>query len=148
MSELVAFKKDHLVSLLDQKINVHCKEWFLNGIADVLANLKPGQGEAMSIIHNGVVMCCGGINTFWPGRGHLWCVFNEESKRSFVTTFRLVNKWISSLKYNRIELSVDHGEHFKVGARRAQLLGFKLEIWKAEKYLPDGGTVAVYVKVR
>jgi hypothetical protein len=144
MSELVKFKPDHLIPLLEQQINAPLKDWFMSGVVYDLE-----KSDAVSFIYKGEVMVCGGITKYWAGRGQLWAVFNENSKYNFVPTFRMIKHWLNheiGNNYNRIELSV--ACDFEIGKRRAEMLGFGLECAVAKKYLPTGGDCSLYSMVR
>lgn len=105
--------------------------------------------DSICILWNDQVMLCGGICLMWPGRGHIWTVFNLDSKYNFVPVFRSIKSWLAmqlKTKYTRIEMSIDYG--LDLAYRRAELLGFKVEIERAARYLPDGQDARTYVMVR
>ena len=144
MSELIDFKEEHLMELVDQPINSFLADWIKTGFAKDLEKI-----DSKTFIHGGKVQVCGGVQPYWTGRGQLWTVFSESTKTNFVPTFRCIKRWLDSLlseKYRRIELSVDCG--FYVAMRRAELLGFELETPRAKLYLPDGTDAALYSIVR
>lgn len=144
MSNLVPFKREHLYPLLDEPHNQHMAPHFTEALCDTLEGL-----DSVSYISGERVLAIGGITPYWPGRGHVWSLFSLEAKKNFVPLYRAMNGWINEMldtKYRRIELSVDYG--FKKGMRRAQMMGFKLECEHAKGYLPDGGDVSVFSRVR
>lgn len=145
MFKTVKFHSDHLIPLLAQGMNEPLRDWFVSGRAQILEL----HSESITIMWNDIPMVCSGVSEYWPGRGQLWAVLNEESKRNAAGTFRIYRKWIVSdllKKYHRIEMSVDYG--FDQGKRRAKMLGFTLECERAKKYLPDGGDCSLYSIVR
>lgn len=142
MFELVPYKHEHVVQLLDQKINLSVKEYFLNGPGREFEN----RGTAVTGMLNGEVMVCGAIEKIWDNRGIIWCVFNERSKHNHISIFRAMKKYLKESAYNRIEVSVDCA--FTHGRRRVEMLGFKLECERAAKFLPDGTDCAIYSMVR
>lgn len=111
--------------------------------ADLLESL-----DSVSILEGKTYLFCGGISEYWPGRGHVWSVFNPESKKNFVPLYRAIQGLLKDRqgRYSRIEMSVDYG--FTVANRRARLLGFKLEIERARKYHPGGRDASIYSMVR
>ena len=143
MSEVLKFKLEHLAPLLEQQMNASLKNWAETEYAEHMEKT-----DAVTFFHNGVPMVCGGISEYWKGRGHLWCIFNEESKEHFIPTFRAIKAWLTDMqkKYFRIELSVS--TEFFQGHRRAKMLGFEMEILAAKKYLPSGETCSIYSLVR
>lgn len=141
MFETVPLEDKHLAKLLDEPMNASLRPHMTN------LNLVKS-GDCATILVNGEVMLCGGINEYWKGRGHLWSVFSENSREHFVPTFRGIQAWIRTMlqnKYDRIEMSITCG--FLQGHRRAKLLGFKMELLRAEKYL-FGEDCSIYSLVR
>jgi hypothetical protein len=140
MIESVPYKHEHIVPLLYQPINDGVRKFFLSA-----AGKQVEATDSISIIVDGIVMCCGGILEMWTGRGHIWCVFNQESKRNFIPVYRAIKAFLKQRekKYPRIEMSIPIG--FDFAKRRAEMLGFKCEIEYAAKYLNDGTACSVYV---
>ena len=144
MFETVKFKADHLLPLLNEQLNKDLQYWFTSGMVYDLEKT-----ESVSFINKGEVMVCGGITDYWKGRGQVWSIFSERSKKCFVPTYRAIQKWLKyeiETNYKRIELSVDLG--FEIGKRRAEMLGFQLECPLARKYLPGGEDCSLYAMVR
>ncbi len=144
MSELIPFRADHLYKILSEPANESLRGQFAPELCKDLEST-----DSMSFVYNGMVQVCGGITTYWPGRGQVWSVFSDTTKNNFVPTFRVIRRWLRLMidtKYHRIELSVDAG--FPIGRRRAEMLGFQMECARARKYLPDGADCALYALVR
>lgn len=143
MFELVPYKKEHVIPMLDQKENLALKEPFLAGAAEGLEATG-----ATTIMVNGIPAVCGGVLQYWEGRGQVWAVFNEEFKNNFVPVFRGLKVFIKVHleKYRRLETSIPL--EFPKGKRRAEMLGFKLECELARQYLPNGGDASLYSIVR
>lgn len=144
MFRLEPFKIEHFMELSKEPINQNLHHMIESG--QVFGLL---QTEALTFFKGEQIMICGGITQYWPGRGHLWTVFSENAKDSFVPVFRVIDEWLKKLlstKYHRIEVSVDWD--FEIGKKRAEMLGFKLEIERAKKYLPSGEDCAIYAMVR
>lgn len=143
MSEIVKFEPHHLRLLINEPANEHMKAFFSD---QLIADLE--KTDAVTFYYNGSVQVCGGISHYWPGRGQVWSVFSETSKRNFLPTYRAVKRWLKDRldnHYERIELSVNC--KFLIGKRRAEMLGFELEIERAKKYL-NGEDCSVYSMVR
>lgn len=143
MFDLVPYKREHLIPLLDQRENLSVKELFISGTAESLE-----KSDAFTLLVNGVPSVCGGVLRYWEGRGQIWCVFNEDFRHNFVPVFRGIKVYLSEqLKtYRRIEASIPID--FPKGRRRIEMLGFKLECELAEKFLPDGRSCSLYALVR
>lgn len=144
MFDIRPFETEHLLSLIHEPANKEYETWFKSGLAFELEKT-----DAVSFFVKDRLQLCGGIRPYWPGRGQIWIVFSEHIKHSFVPSFRAINKWLTyQLKnnYKRIELSVDHS--FPLGRRRAELLGFKLDVEIADQFLPSGEACSLYSMVR
>ena len=89
MFERVAFKRNHVIDLLQQKINDDGREFFKNVNFDVIESL-----ESFTGMLNGRPVVCGGVVPFWNGRGYLWTVFDEGSKNCFVPVFRGIKSFL------------------------------------------------------
>lgn len=145
MFKVIEYKAEHLNFLVNDTFNAHVKEWIKNGFAkEMERGWKSG-----TILVNGEVTLCGGVTEYWPGRAQLWTVFGEVCKRNFLPTFRGIKVFLNTLPYRRLELCVPVGTSYEERARRrAELLGFELEVDCAKKYLPGGGDAALYSWVR
>lgn len=144
MCELVPFKLEHLEPLIKQRMNANLIDWYSSGRPKTLEN-----SNSITIMIDGSPMFCGGVTEYWPGRGQLWSVFSEDSKNHFIMVFRSIRRLLKYLldeRFKRIEMSVDYG--FIQGIRRANLLGFTLEVVRAKSYLPGGGDATLYSLVR
>lgn len=141
MFEYVPYKREHITMLLDQKMNEDTRQFFT---PEALTALETQEcGTAMV---NGVPYWCGGIAKCWEGRGMIWSVFNEESKKNFLPLFRGLKKVLEKSPYRRLEVAIPF--HFQQGKRRAELLGFRLECDRAKKFLPNGEDCSLYALVR
>jgi hypothetical protein len=141
MFKIIPFKKEHIIPLLDQPINLHVKDLFLGGLAE-----KMEADGASTGFYNDEVMVCGGVSIIWPGRGILWTVFNEKSKQCFVPVLWGIRKWVDEYPLRRIEMSVPTGN--ENARRRALLLGFELEAEFMRSFLPNGGDCSLFSKVK
>lgn len=143
MFSLVAYKKEHVIPMLDQPSNLHAKTDYLAGLAE-WAETK----ESFTGVLNGLPVVCGGLLMCWKDRGQIWTVFSEECKSNFIPVFRGIRAYLDQQneKVARLELSIPC--EFELGRRRAELLGFKLECERARKFLPDGTDCALYSRVR
>ncbi len=143
MCEIILYRKEHLLDLLDQPINRSIKDWALGPGAAAMES-----EDSITILYKGQVMVCGGVSKIWEGRGIIWSIFSEDSKIHFVATYRAIRRWLCDMqkKYARIEMSVDYG--FFQGCRRAELLGFEIETVRAKRYTPSGNDCSIYSLIR
>lgn len=142
--EWVKFEREHILPLLDQKINANIRESYRAQIAEQLESVP----DSFTGILDGKVMICGGALKYWNGRAFIWTVFNEESKGCFLIVFRQIQNLFRDLltRYHRLELAIPR--EFEIGRRRAKLLGFQLECECARKFLDDGTDCALYSLIR
>lgn len=145
MSSIIAFRAEHLKHLLSQELNKHERGLFTE---DFILSMETNH-QYITLIYKDKIMACGGITPYWPGRGEVWTIFSEESKYNFVATFRMIRWWLHQqlkLNYRRVELSIPPDN--LNARRRSELLGFKLEVERARKYLPTGEDCSLYSLVR
>lgn len=143
MFDLIAYKKEHVLPLVEQDINASIRALYKGGLAKTLESFTSVTGT-----YKGVPMVCGGVFKLWEGRACVWTVFNEQSKTCFVPVFRGIKTFLSLQlnEYRRLEITVP--VDFEVGHRRALLLGFKQECALAKSFLPDGTDCSLYSMVR
>jgi len=141
--QLIPYRSEHVMPLIEQSMNSDIRDSYVGGLAQMLEKC----GGVTGLV-NGVPMVCGGVVTLWEGRGCVWTVFNEDSRRCFVPVFRGIRKFLQEqLKnYRRLEIAVPLS--FEIGHRRAKMLGFKVECHLARKYLPNGEDCVLYAMVR
>lgn len=141
MFNVVQFKKEHLKVMITQDINKVIEDCMTSGLANQFE-----RSLSATFMKKDKPLACAGISKVWPGRGHLWCVFDETSKADFLPLMRGAYSWLDNMSkmFPRIELSVDHGPFHEVASKRAEMLGFKLECSEAKKYLPNGESASIY----
>ena len=141
--QLVPYRAEHVLPLLDQSMNSDIRDSYVGGLAQLLETHPSVTG-----VVNGIPMVCGGVIKMWEGRGCVWTVFNEESRRCFVPVFRGIKAFLKGQlrEYRRLELAVPVS--FEIGHRRAKMLGFRVECHFAEKFLPNGEDCVLYAMIR
>lgn len=144
MSEIVNFKSGHLFALIKEPMNKHLEEWFKSGLVKQLE-----EGESFTMLVDGKIMVCGGITKYWEGRGQIWSVFSEMSRQNFTPVYRGIKGWLEDqLKKNYVRIEMSVSCDMDVAKRRAELLGFEVEVERARKYLPSGEDCTLYSMVR
>lgn len=141
--KLVPFKAVHIMPMLEQPINIAHRDQFTNGVAEWVEQ----KGCFTGLLGEKPVVC-GGILAYWPGRGQIWTMFDENCGGNFVPIFRGIKRYLKEQGkvFKRIEVSIPYD--FSIGRRRAEMLGFKLECDRATAFLPDGGDAALYSLVQ
>lgn len=142
MFEILRFEPDHIIPLLAEEMNRQYMDWYYTGYAHKLKQNTVCFTGRM----NGQVLICAGIAPLWPGRGYIWCVLSEHIRAHSISVYRGARRWLKAQPYNRLEMDVP--VDLEIAHRRAEWLGFNLEIKRARKYMPDGGDASVYVWVR
>lgn len=141
MFKVIPFKKEHVIPLLDQKINQSQKVHFLSEKVNDLEKM-----HSFTMCWNDEVLVCYGVVPIWDKRGVLWVVFSETSKFNFIPIIRATKRLLRSSEFDRVEMAIPC--HFEVGHRRARLLDFTLETKIAKKYFPSGEDCTLYAWVR
>lgn len=145
MFKIIPFQAEHLTALTNDTFNSFIPAWVETGYAKSME--RPGLSG--TILVKGEVTLCGGVTEYWPGRAQVWTILGESCKANFLPTFRGIKKFLDSMPYARLELCVPCGTFFFSNAcRRAELLGFEMEIPQATKYLVGGGDATVFVKIQ
>ena len=99
-----------------------------------------------TVMKDGVPILCGGVIEFWKNRGGLWAIVSKDcGPKEFVAVHRLVQSFLASLPYARLEFHVD--VDFEQGHRWASLLGFEMEAPRLRAYQPNGRDAALYARV-
>jgi hypothetical protein len=142
---LIPFKAEHVKPWAEQPINHMLKTWIANEVPERLEKA----GHSVSGVVNGEILVCGGTSEYWPGRCELWTAFNENSRYNFVPVFRGIKRWLDTVNYRRIELSIPlDPKQWAIGCRRAVLLGFELEVKCMRGYFPNGSDASLYVRLK
>lgn len=144
MVEVVPFKKEHMLELLKEPHN----QWLGTAISEAQMEATEKTGMAQTVLRKstGKVLCVGGVTEYWPGRGECWCTFTKDCKEEFVLIHRVALRLFESVPVRRIEASV--AINFNEGHRWIKALGFTLDAPLLKAYLPGGGDVALYSKVK
>lgn len=143
MIEVAPFKAEHFDYILETGMVDKKLRPFLT--KDHGQNIEK-RGGYFSILEDKKAVAIGGITEFWKGRGEAWLIFGQPRTQSFVTIFKIVQRFIQLSTLSRIEMIIECD--FVQGHRWARLLGFKKECEKMEKYLPDGSNASLYALVR
>lgn len=146
MFSVLKFHTSHLDVLPDKVANFDVRAWVAKGHAAALEQ----EQYAFTILKDGVPSIYGGVVEHTTNRAAVWVIFNPAfGGTSFVGIFRIMRKAILSFPYDRLELAVDLDHDFSdMAIRRAQLLGFELEVPRARKYFSHGGDAALLAMVR
>lgn len=138
--EQVRFKTGHADVLLDEGLQP-------KGDNGAMFKQREGFKHSYTILRDGHPIWSGGIIPYWAKRGHAWMLFGRGCAKNFVPVFRAVHQILrKQTEFDRIETDVP--TDFLQAHRRALLLGFRLEVPRAQKYSPTGEDRAIYIWVR
>lgn len=96
-------------------------------------------------ISDGKVLFVGGVSNYWKGRAEVWAILADHSGPKMLAITRAAKLLLSYCPIRRLELSVDCS--FEPGHRWAEMLGFKMEAERMQKYLLDGKDATLYARV-
>ena len=127
MPRAVPFQPTHLGLLDLQESQVYLKPFIENW---QLGKTLAAPARSWTVIHDGRVLGCGGVNDYWQGYGRCWAFLSNGVRVShFLFIHRLVawyfDEWFKRQTYHRIDATVDL--KFKPGHQWMRLLGFKPE---------------------
>jgi len=101
--------------------------------------------QGFTLIHEGVVIACGGVYRLWENVGEAWIFGSEHIAKKPISFHKAVLRSIKKMKdsgmFHRIQsiVRVDWPESL----RWEKMLGFEIE-GKLEKYTPDGVDCFIY----
>jgi hypothetical protein len=102
-----------------------------------------------SILIDGELHACMGVDPYWPGRADAWIVLNPKTKHSCVFTVRKeIIKLLDACPIRRIECSVARDENFEVSDKWATSLKFKMDHPRLKHFLQDGTDAALYSRIK
>ena len=103
------------------------------------------RGDAWTAETGDRIIGCAGIVMIGL-HGTAWAMLAHDAGRFFIAIHRAVKRGLDSCPARRIEMHVD--VNFEEGHRWARLLGFQQEAPRLRAWLPDGGDVSLYARVR
>lgn len=141
MTKLIRFKKEHMM-MLGQEALRPLAGFVTRKNLELMEQLP----HSYTIQVNEKYVLCGGFVEYWAGRAEAWAVVNQDCKREFLAMHRQVVELMDMVPFKRIELAVEID--FKPGHRWAKKLGFDLEAQRLRRYMPTGGDVSLYARVK
>lgn len=139
---VVPYQPGHLEELVIQPRQAYLRAWITPEVAKTVA-----QSPAYTALdEHGDVIGCGGVVPVWEGRALAWSFLGDTAREHMVSITRAVRRFLDMQPQRRIEITVDLD--FAEGHRWARMLGFKLDAGRLKGYLPNGGDVSLYSRVR
>lgn len=142
MIEIVAFKAEHLKTLLERG----AEPFLAPFISPASMKALESQRYARTAISGDRVIACAGIGEYWPNRGEAWAFIDPDCTTEFLSLHRAVKKFLDECPIRRIEASVDID--FPAGHRWMNLLKFRMEALCMRAFLPDGRDCSLYARVK
>jgi len=137
----VEFKKEHMEYLLQFQT-----EEYRKAITHEMMTAMEKENMFTGVNAEGEVMVCGGVRKLWEGRGELWALFNYSKRSYCLSMHKHILNIMNEANLKRIEMVV-YCEN-TLGHKLAKVLGFKVETERLTAYRPDGGDVAMYVRIK
>ena len=121
MIQIVRFQPTHL-----QGFTLQAAQAFMQGQIESPGYTKTlADGQAFTLISDGVPMFCAGLIPIWSGRALAWALVHKDAGKHMRHIVRGVRGFLDSAEPKRIEALVDDG--FTQGVHFMQILGFKEE---------------------
>lgn len=96
---------------------------------------------------DGKVVACAGATEVWSGRFLMWA-YIDRSTRHWKSVHRAAKNFVGVVSSEARRLEANVPCDFEPGRRWVEHLGFRLEIDRMPKYLPNGRDAAMYVIVK
>jgi hypothetical protein len=141
----VPFKAEHLPQIaprLQPWQREMCEYFDRPGYADMLIN----DGEAYTMLADGVPIACAGVQEAWSNRGIAWALITVDAGKHMCALTRAVKTYLDDFaKWKRVEAYVD--TRFPQGLRWIDILGFNIE-GVMSNFTPDGADNFLCAKIR
>jgi hypothetical protein len=137
MYRLVDLKVEHVNQLLMEKMNEN---------EDTPAEYVVAQPWSKALFVGDQLMVTGGVIPYWENRAAIWTLFSEESRYNFYPVFKGLKRYLNYVPFKRLEMYVPFG--LDQAVRRAKLLGFEVDCFRARKFLSDGRDATLLSLVR
>lgn len=117
----------------------------------LLAFSDPSAAEVMaaSLAHaayfEGRCIAAAGVTPKWPGSGTAWAILSEDAGAHMLEITRRCQHMLSVAPFRRLEAYA--ACDFPAAHRWLRLLGFTLEVARAERYTPDGHDAAIFKRI-
>lgn len=104
--------------------------------------------EVWSFFTGDKLICIGGIEEIWPGRGAAWALLSQDIGPHMLVFTRFLRGFIDAYEFRRVEMYVD--TKFRPAWRWALLLGFVCETPDSpmKGFMPSGSDAYLYARVR
>lgn len=143
--DVVPFEEKHLAMIaptLQPRQHGMLSFFSLPGYADSLLD----HGEAYTMLVDGDVIACAGVQEAWTGRGVAWALLSTKAGAHMRALTRVVAHYLNHLAVlRRIEAYVD--PEFKAAIRWAKLLGFEME-GRMRAFGFDGSDNLMFARVK
>lgn len=122
MMEIVTFKPAYL-----QQMTLQDAQKLTHSVAfdEEYCKQLVEAGPAYTVLRDGEPVMCAGLAEMWSGRFAAWAWLSEDAGRSMRTLTKMVDDYLNTRPYRRIEAYVD--VRFRAGHRWAKMLQFEYE---------------------
>jgi hypothetical protein len=140
--EVVSFKAKHLRAMMLQD-----SQQFMSPLAfdDNYCAQLIDAGPAHTILDGDIPIMCAGVAEMWTGRYAAWAWLSKDAGRKMVALTRIVDDYLNTRPYRRIEAYVD--DRFDAGHRWARMLQFEHE-GLMRSFGAQGQDMAMYSRIQ
>jgi hypothetical protein len=138
---VVPFRAEHLARLGEQEEQA----WALPLLTPERAKSLESTKAFTGMVDDEVLICAGVIRV-WEGRYLAWAYPGPRARRRWKSIHRRVKEFLRDLDARRIEANVDCD--FAAARRWAEALGFKVEVERMRRFLPNGADATLYAIVK
>lgn len=139
--EIVPFRAGMFDLMVMQDVEAYLKPYLIPGLGKDLEGAHSWAG-----IVKDKVIGCGGIFSYWPGRGEAWAYLDRNCGRHFISIHRAVQRYLAGCAFRRIEAAVD--SEFPAAHEWVLKLGFTVEAPVMRNYAPDGRSCTLYSLIK
>jgi hypothetical protein len=142
MTELVAFKKEHLFQMDLTDFACEIRASFT---PELLKYLEDNRYTTTALV-DGKPLMCGGVTQYWENRAEVWVFVDKNAGLKFRSLHRAAKKYIESLPFRRVEATARYS--FANAHRWLTLLGFQCDCEYLESFFPNGDDGSLYSIIR
>lgn len=145
---VVPYESGHMMELV-AKGCMECVRVEVDETVEVLARKRALDIGASTVLHNGEVIACAGVQELWPGIGEIWSLFSLSTDEHYIQVSRIARDVVENImgsgRIRRLQCHVRMD--FYRGLRLAQFLGFTEE-GIAKGFDPNGEDCYLFGMVR
>lgn len=136
------YQPEHLIELLKHPSQAITARYVGEKDAQALSTFE----HCYTVFKGEKIVACIGLVKYWEGRYEAWAFLLPGFRDVFLFIHNGVKKFLKNGKFRRIEATAE--SRFPNGHKWVNLLGFKCECARLEKYGPTGSDYTLYTYIR